>query len=414
MEKLELLTSIVKNFGVQIRIYGEPFSDLEEYDKGLRSRIFQTFDTGRFKEFIRSIEPATMCFAEDLYGCHYCFFPINELSVETDIIDREILGGRGDIAVIGPWIETLPDNADIDNMLQKTGIPYHLKSEMARYFNHISLISFRQCWEGLLMTIAGHLQTPEHKFNISYLQFDPGDPSAEYSPKQDDSLSLHLIEKLYQDEDAFLDAIKAGDAGRALQCMTKLSRYQHPQRAPQKIRNGKDYLLALNTLARKAVQGSSVHPMHIHTVSNDFAQKIEVSEREGELGSISEIMIRRYCALVQEYSLRKYSEIVRNVLNFVEFNLKEPLSLNLLAGQFNTVPSYLSRHFANELGMTLTDFINLKRLEHARHLLAGSTLHIDEIAEECGYQDVNYFIRLFKRKYGMSPSKYRHSLHSGV
>jgi AraC-like DNA-binding protein len=405
MEKLELLKNIVKNFGIQMRIYGEPFSDLEEYDKGLRSRIFQTFDTRRFKEFIRSIEPATMCFSEDLYSCHYCFFPINEVSVEISVIDCEINGG--DIVIIGPWIETLPDTADIENMMQKNGIPYHLKPEMAHYFNHIPLISFRQCWEGLLITVAGYLQTLEHKFSISYLQFDPGDPSEGYSPKQDDSLSLHLIEKLYQDEDAFLDAIKAGDAKRALQCMAKLSRYQHPQRAPQKIRNAKNYLLVLNTLARKAVQGSSVHPMHIHTVSNDFAQKIEASEREGELGLISEIMIRRYCALVQEYSLRKYSEVVRNVLNFVEFNLKEPLSLNLLAGQFNLVPSYLSRHFANELGMTLTDFINMKRLEHACHLLADSTLHIDEIAEECGYQDVNYFIRLFKRKYGKTPGEYR-------
>jgi YesN/AraC family two-component response regulator len=246
------------------------------------------------------------------------------------------------------------------------------------------------------------------------LQFDPGDPSAEYNPKQDDSLSLRLIEKLYKDEDTFLDAIKAGDTKRALQCLAKLSQYQHPQRAPQKIRNGKIYLLALNTLARKAVHGSFVHPLHIHTVANDFAKKIEAVEREGELGSISETMICRYCSLVQEYSLRKYSEVVRNVLNFVEFNLKEPLSLNLLAEQFHITPSCLSRKFASELDMTLTDFINMKRLEHARYLLGGSTLHIDEISDECGYQDVNYFIRLFKRKYGMAPNKYRHSLQSGV
>jgi YesN/AraC family two-component response regulator len=308
---------------------------------------------------------------------------------------------------IGPWVETLPDNADIENILQKTGIPYHLKPELARYFNHIPHISFRQCWEGLLLTIATHLYTSDNKFNITYLQFEPGDPSAEYSPKQDDSLSFHLIENLYHDEDTFLDAIKAGDARRALQGIAKLVQYQHPSRTPQKIRDDKDYLLVMNTLIRKTVQDSSVHPMHIHTVSTAFAQKIEAAERESELTSISETMIHSYCSLVQQYSLRKYSEVVRNVLNFVEFNLKEPLSLNLLAGQFNIVPAYLSRHFAAEMGMTLTDFINARRLEHARHLLDGSAMYIEEIAEECGYQDVNYFIRLFKRKYGKTPGKYR-------
>jgi AraC-like DNA-binding protein len=318
------------------------------------------------------------------------------------------------MVIIGPWIEALPDKADIDNMLQKTGIPYHLKPELARYFNHISLISFRKCWEGLLATAAGYLHSPKNKYNIAYLQFDPGDLSAEYSPKQDDSLSLRLIEKLYKDEGAFLDAIEAGNTERALQCLAKLSQYQHLQRASEKIRNGKNYLLALNTLARKAIQDGAVHPMHIHTVSHNFAQKIEALERESELGSISEIIVRHYCALVQEYSLLKYPKVIRNVINFVEFNLKEPLSLNLLARQFNIAPPYLSSHFANELGMTLTDFINLKRLEHAKRLLAGSAMYIQEIAEECGFQDVNYFIRLFKRKYGMSPNKYRHSLRFGV
>jgi YesN/AraC family two-component response regulator len=295
-------------------------------------------------------------------------------------------------------------------MLQKTGIPYHLKPELARYFNHIPLISFRQCWEGLILTIAAYLQKSDNKFNTTYLQFEPGDPSAEYSPKQDDSLSFYLIENLYHDEDAFLDAIKAGDAKRALQYIAKLGQYRPPQRTPQKIRDNKDYLLVMNTLARKTVQESSVHPMHIHTVSTAFAQKIEATEKEHELVSISETMIHGYCSLVQKYSLRKYSEIVRNILNFVEFNLKEPLSLNLLAGQFNIVPAYLSRRFAVETGMTLTDFINTRRLEHARHLLDGSAMYIEEIAEECGYQDVNYFIRLLKRKYGKTPKKYQNEI----
>ncbi|MDR0538876.1 MAG: AraC family transcriptional regulator [Spirochaetaceae bacterium] len=405
MEKLKLMVNIVNNFGVQIRAYGEPFSCLKEYDNGLRVRLFQTFDTARLIEFIRSIEPETMYLTKDLYDCHYCFFAINSRPVETGRIDSNV--GGGNIVIVGPWVDTLPGNADIDNLLQKTGIPYHLKSELAHYYNHLPLISFRQCWEGLLLTLTGYLQTSEKKFNAVYLQFDPGDPSGEYSPKQDDSLSLRLIEKLYQDEDVFLEAIKAGDAGRALQCLGRFNQYQPPQRASQKIRNGKNYLLALNTLARKIVQNSSVHPMHIHTVSTDFSRRIEAAAQNGELNIIFETMIRRYCSLVQEYSLRKYSTVVRKIINTVEFNLKEPLSLNLLAGQFNIDPSNLSHRFTNETGMTLTDFINQKRLEHARRLISGTAMYVNEIAEECGYQDVNYFIRLFKRKYGKTPGKYR-------
>jgi YesN/AraC family two-component response regulator len=180
------------------------------------------------------------------------------------------------------------------------------------------------------------------------------------------------------------------------------------------MRNGKNYLLALNTLLRKTVQDSAVHPIHIHTVSNDFAQQIEAADRMEELTSVSETMVRRYCSLVREYSLGKYSLAVRNVIIAVEFNLKEPLSLSILARQFGIDPSNLSHQFTREMGITLTAFINKKRLEYAKHLLAGSALYIQEIAEECGFQDINYFCRLFKRKYGMTPNKYRHFLHSGI
>jgi hypothetical protein len=97
MEKMELMANAVKNFGVQLRIYKEPFAGLEEYDGGLRSRLFQTFDTGRLFVFIRSMETATLYFTEDRYGCHFCFFKANSLSDETGCIDIEsnLVGGGG-------------------------------------------------------------------------------------------------------------------------------------------------------------------------------------------------------------------------------------------------------------------------------------------------------------------------------
>jgi hypothetical protein len=90
MEKLEFVVNSIKNFGVQTRIYSEPLSALETYDNGLRSRLFQTFDIGPLKDFIRSIKPENMYLTEDLYGCHYCFFCLNSLN--SEIVDR---GGGG-------------------------------------------------------------------------------------------------------------------------------------------------------------------------------------------------------------------------------------------------------------------------------------------------------------------------------
>lgn len=60
--------------------------------------------------------------------------------------------------------------------------------------------------------------------------------------------------------------------------------------------------------------------------------------------------------------------------------------------------------------MTVTDFINRTRITHAIAKLAKSTLSIQDIAEQCGFTDGNYFTRTFRKVNGMTPNEYRISL----
>ncbi|MDR2054007.1 MAG: helix-turn-helix domain-containing protein [Treponema sp.] len=173
------------------------------------------------------------------------------------------------------------------------------------------------------------------------------------------------------------------------------------------MRNGKNYLIVFCTLLRKAVEKGFVHPAHIHAVSDDFMRRIENITDMYDLTRLTELMIRRYCALVKEFSLRDYSPLIRNVINHIDFNLREPLSVQFLAKQFKVSPSNLSAQFRREKGMPLTDFINAKRLERAKSMLHGSGLHVQEIADQCGFLDTNYFSRIFKRHFGVSPKEFR-------
>jgi hypothetical protein len=74
MEKsLGFFKNIVQCFGVQMRTFMEPFTDLEGYDCGLRSRLSQKHDTGYLAEFLRSTDYSVLYMTEDAYSCHYCF-----------------------------------------------------------------------------------------------------------------------------------------------------------------------------------------------------------------------------------------------------------------------------------------------------------------------------------------------------
>ncbi|WP_036746919.1 helix-turn-helix domain-containing protein [Paenibacillus sp. UNC451MF] len=88
----------------------------------------------------------------------------------------------------------------------------------------------------------------------------------------------------------------------------------------------------------------------------------------------------------------------------------ESFSMQELAEQLDLTPVQLTRRFRKAFGETPSEALNEIRLTRARHLLEGSTLKLDEIAAQCGYENGFYLSRVFTKKTGMAPSIYR-SLH---
>jgi AraC-like DNA-binding protein len=84
-----------------------------------------------------------------------------------------------------------------------------------------------------------------------------------------------------------------------------------------------------------------------------------------------------------------------------------PLSTSSLADTLRCNPDYLGRIFRQVYGCTITEMIHHRRLKHARRLLLESEQTVERIAECCGFNDVIYFRRLFKRMEGMPPSAFR-------
>ncbi len=97
------------------------------------------------------------------------------------------------------------------------------------------------------------------------------------------------------------------------------------------------------------------------------------------------------------------------VFNKIERDYREKMSLSELAGSVNVSPCHFCRTFKQLAGKTATDYINGVRLEKSILLLKQNNLNITEIALECGFDSVNYFSRLFRRNYHISPTEYRRS-----
>ena len=68
---------------------------------------------------------------------------------------------------------------------------------------------------------------------------------------------------------------------------------------------------------------------------------------------------------------------------------------------------YFCRYFKKNIGKTITEYINMIRVEKAATALAETEDKIIDIASACGFDNIGYFIRRFKKEKGMTPSEYR-------
>ena len=100
-------------------------------------------------------------------------------------------------------------------------------------------------------------------------------------------------------------------------------------------------------------------------------------------------------------------ESLRQMLSYMEEHLQERLTLDEISARFYMTPNYFCRFFKDNLGKTPMSCLNGLRLEKACRLLADTDMQILEICLCCGFNNLSYFVRLFHRQMGMSPSRYR-------
>jgi len=101
------------------------------------------------------------------------------------------------------------------------------------------------------------------------------------------------------------------------------------------------------------------------------------------------------------------SAYVHKIQEFVEANLHLDVSLRALADHVNLHPTHLSKLYKIETGEGVSDYVSRLRMEKACHLLRTSDRKVYEISGDIGYLDPAYFIKVFKRQYGVTPQEYR-------
>jgi len=100
------------------------------------------------------------------------------------------------------------------------------------------------------------------------------------------------------------------------------------------------------------------------------------------------------------------NKVIEQAISYIRENFSSPLTLSSVAGMLSVSPEHFSRMFKKETGLGFSKYLNSLRLQHAEKLLKASHgQSITKIAEDCGFEDSNYFSKKFKEIYGTSPKK---------
>nr|WP_288867442.1 response regulator [uncultured Blautia sp.] len=104
------------------------------------------------------------------------------------------------------------------------------------------------------------------------------------------------------------------------------------------------------------------------------------------------------------------SSMMDKIIREIQERYTENITLSGLAEAYGISTGYLSSQLKAELGLSFSKYITSKRIQKAKELLADESLSVESIAEQTGYNDYFYFIKVFKKNTGISPSKYRKNL----
>lgn len=371
-------------------------------DLGLRRFLGQEDAYRRlFETMPFQLEDNTIYKITDSFQCNYLFLPLPEASPC--------------VMAIGPYMTTQLSREQLLQEAERYAISPTRFRQLEAFFGSVPVLGDESFLMAAVSTYADVLWGGSDRYTVADLTEELGSPtplSLRSEPLSPDQalLDMKTMETRYAYENELLKAVSQGLRHKAGSMLGNMSQFAIEQRMADPVRNLKNYCIIMNTLLRKAAEQGGVHPLYIDSVSSDFARRIELIASTTTAGKLMDEMLTSYCRLVKKHALAHYSAPVRKALACIDADLTGDLSLSALADMQNISSGYLSTLFKKEVGQTLTDYVNSRRVEQAASMLRTGTLQVQTVAQYCGIPDVNYFSKLFKRYTGVSPKEFRATL----
>lgn len=103
----------------------------------------------------------------------------------------------------------------------------------------------------------------------------------------------------------------------------------------------------------------------------------------------------------------KYSPLTLKIMQYLQSNFSERITLDDIGRLTFFSPNYCENVFKRETGRSVIDYLLQIRMEAAKRLLSEGSFALGAVAEAVGFDDYNYFSRVFKKRTGYTPTEYK-------
>ncbi len=138
---------------------------------------------------------------------------------------------------------------------------------------------------------------------------------------------------------------------------------------------------------------------------------MSVWEKVDECSTLEEyekVLSEYLTSVAHEVSTHATNSIIERAIQMIHSSYMEDLSLQMIADELSLHPVWLSQLFKKETGKTYMDFLTETRINKAKTLLRETSMKVYEIAESVGYQNLQHFGTIFKKRTSQTPKEYRY------
>lgn len=129
-----------------------------------------------------------------------------------------------------------------------------------------------------------------------------------------------------------------------------------------------------------------------------------------QLKSEIDFLLNKQFIYLTAHQDRLVPDVAQQIKQYIIKHSQEDISLEMIAKKFDLSPYHISKMFKEQLGINYIDFLTECRIQRAKSLMSDPELSLKEISFEVGYNDPNYFSKVFKKSCGIAPTDYRKTM----